>query len=397
MKVLFILTYYRPHVSGLTIYVERLAKALAERDHSVTVLTSHYARALPYEEHFDGVRIVRIPVAFRFSKGVFMPTFALAARRHIASHDVVNIHVPQVEAALGTLIARFAGHRPILTYHCDLQMPPVWYGRLVDRFTSWNNLAACKLADAIVTNTADFARHSPVLARFALAGGEPGPGSHGKAHGKVHAIVPPIAIAAPTPEGRQALRARLGLAEGQKLVGFVGRFAHEKGVDFLIRAVPRVAEAIPDVHFVFAGPQDAVGETTWRDLQPLIERYRKYLTFLGTLPGGSMPDFYAACDVVTVPSINNTESFGMVQVEAFMCGTPVVATDLPGVRQPVAMSGMGRVAPVADVEALAQGIIDVLQNRGRYLRPRDEVMRLFGMEHTVSAYERLFEVQRKSA
>ena len=67
MKVLFILTYYRPHVSGLTIYVERLAKALAERDHSVTVLTSHYARALPYEEHFDGVRIVRIPVAFRFS------------------------------------------------------------------------------------------------------------------------------------------------------------------------------------------------------------------------------------------------------------------------------------------------------------------------------------------
>lgn len=80
-----------------------------------------------------------------------------------------------------------------------------------------------------------------------------------------------------------------------------------------------------------------------------------------------------------------------------MCGTPVVATDLPGVRQPVAMSGMGRVAPVADVEALAQGIIDVLRDRARHLRPRDEIMRLFGMEHTVSAYERLFEAQRKSA
>ena len=52
MKILFILTYYRPHVSGLTIYVERLARALAERGHAVTVLTSHYTKDLPYEEQW---------------------------------------------------------------------------------------------------------------------------------------------------------------------------------------------------------------------------------------------------------------------------------------------------------------------------------------------------------
>ncbi len=49
MRILFILTYYRPHVSGLTIYVERLAKALGERGHEVTVLTSRYDRGLPRE------------------------------------------------------------------------------------------------------------------------------------------------------------------------------------------------------------------------------------------------------------------------------------------------------------------------------------------------------------
>ncbi len=53
MKVLFILTYYRPHVSGLTIYVERLARELAARGHEVTVLTSHYAAHLPREERMD--------------------------------------------------------------------------------------------------------------------------------------------------------------------------------------------------------------------------------------------------------------------------------------------------------------------------------------------------------
>lgn len=387
MKVLFILTYYRPHVSGLTIYVERLAQALAERGHSVTVLTSHYAKELPYQERFDGVRIVRMPVAFRFSKGVFMPTFPLAAWRQVTAHDVVNIHVPQVEAALGALLARLAGRKPILTYHCDLEMPPVWYGRMVDRITFWNNLAASKLADSIVTNTADFARHSPVLSRFGVARS----GTGRVVADKVYALLPPITIAEPAPGGRQAFRAQLGLAAGQALVGFVGRFAHEKGVDCLIKAVPRVAAAVPDVRFAFAGPQDAVGETTWRDLQPLIEKYGAYLTFLGTLPAERMPDFYAACDVVTVPSINSTESFGMVQAEAFMCGTPVVATDLPGVRQPVAMSGMGEIVPAADVEALARGIVSVLRSREKYIRPHDEIVRAFGMTHTVDEYERLFE------
>ena len=59
MKILEVLTYYRPHVSGLTIYVERLARELAGRGHEVTVLTSHYAKQLPYEERLNGVRVVR--------------------------------------------------------------------------------------------------------------------------------------------------------------------------------------------------------------------------------------------------------------------------------------------------------------------------------------------------
>ena len=157
MKILFILTYYRPHVSGLTIYVERLARELAKRGHQVTVLTSQYTGSLPREELLDGVRVVRMPVAFRFNKGVVMPGFVPTAWREVRSHDVVSIHLPQVEAALATLLARLAGRKPILTYHCDLQMPPVWYGRIIDKLTFWDNLIAGKLADTIVAYTEDFA------------------------------------------------------------------------------------------------------------------------------------------------------------------------------------------------------------------------------------------------
>ena len=61
MRVLIALTYYRPHYSGLTIYTERLARALAARGHLVTVLTSQFDKNLPREEIVDGVRVVRMP------------------------------------------------------------------------------------------------------------------------------------------------------------------------------------------------------------------------------------------------------------------------------------------------------------------------------------------------
>jgi len=79
MKILTVLTYYRPHTSGLTIYAERLARAFARRGHQITVMTAQYDQSLPREEMMDGVRVIRVPVAVRVSKGVIAPTFGLVA------------------------------------------------------------------------------------------------------------------------------------------------------------------------------------------------------------------------------------------------------------------------------------------------------------------------------
>ena len=75
MKILIVLTYYRPHISGLTIYAERIAKAFARRGHQVTVLTSRFEKNLAADELDEDVRIIRAPVLMRLSKGVIMPTF----------------------------------------------------------------------------------------------------------------------------------------------------------------------------------------------------------------------------------------------------------------------------------------------------------------------------------
>jgi glycosyltransferase involved in cell wall biosynthesis len=103
-----------------------------------------------------------------------------------------------------------------------------------------------------------------------------------------------------------------------------------------------------------------------------------------------MSTFFGAIDVLVVSSINSTESFGLVQVESMLCGTPVVATSLPGVRQPVLTTGMGVIVEPADAGALARGIIEVVSNSERYLRPRADIEQRFDLRATVDAYERLF-------
>ncbi len=123
MRVLIALTYFQPHKSGLTVYCVREGRGFAALGHVVTVFNSQYAATLPLIEAIDGVKIVRLPVAFRLSKGVIMPSIFWQAWRYIKQADVVNLHVPQVDAALLAFMARLLAKPVVLTYHCDLRVP----------------------------------------------------------------------------------------------------------------------------------------------------------------------------------------------------------------------------------------------------------------------------------
>jgi glycosyltransferase involved in cell wall biosynthesis len=376
LKILIVLTYYRPHISGLTIYVERLAQALAERGHQVTVLTSHYRNDLAYREMIDGVTVIRHPVVFRFSKGSIMPGFLSRAWKLMSEHDVISVHLPQAEGGPLAFIGRALARKPVvLTYHCDLLLPPGILNRAIDRSVFTSNWIAGRFANRIVAYTHDYANQSPLLSRF---------------KNKINVIYPPVIMPAPNTQAVAALKAKYR-ATDHAIIGFAARFAEEKGVNYLIDSIPFVREKIPNVKYLFAGEyQNVIGENVWERLQPRIQQYRDYLEFLGPVPNKEMGNFFGACDVLTVPSINSTESFGLVQVEAFLSGCPVVASNLPGVREPARVTGMGEVVPIKDARALADGIVRVLQNRSKYIRPRAEIEAMFSLEQTVQAYEKLF-------
>jgi glycosyltransferase involved in cell wall biosynthesis len=380
MKLLFALTYYYPHVSGLTIFVKRLAEALAARGHTVTVLTSQHEGRLARAETHNGVRIVRVPVAFRVGKGPVMPSYAKIAPPLVRAHDLVLLNLPctPVESVLLPILTRTFARRPLVAaYFCDVRLPEGIFNRVLDEGVFLGNASAGLLATRIVTLTDDYAMHSRFLKLFRR---------------KLEIIPPGVQMSAPAEEDVEAFRRRCAPA-GERLIGVAARFAAEKGVEYLLEALPRIREAIPSARILFTGDRRMVvgEERYWERMQPLVAAADDRCEFLGQLDWREMAAFYGACDATVLPSVNSTEAFGLAQVESMLCGTPVVASDLPGVRVPLRSTGMGRLVPPRDARALADAIIEVIRNRPSYVRPRAQVEKLFPFEAMVRQYETLFE------
>ena len=381
MKILVVLTYYKPYVSGLTIYAARVAEAWVRAGHEVTVFTSQYLPELPREENIRGVRVIREPVMLKISKGPVMPKFWMEAGRYVRDADVVNIHLPQLESGLLAQLGRKYEKKVILTYHCDLQMPTGAVNAMANQGVLWMNDIAFRNCDAIVTNSQDYADHSEILA---------------KEREKVHIIQPPIELEALSDEAAASFSERIRENQSAPVIGMACRFAADKGVEVLLDAFPKVLSEFPRAGIRFMGPyEDVVGEAAYYErLKPRIDELiaAGHWQFMGKLPDAEVPAFYQSIDVLVMPSLNRTDSFGLVQIEAMMNGKPVVASDLPGIRVPVTRHKMGALFPVGDADALADALIAVLREEKVYSEEKCRKIRDYYSPDRVGAdYVTLFE------
>jgi glycosyltransferase involved in cell wall biosynthesis len=382
MRILQLLTYYRPWISGLTIYVERLSRGLASAGHDVTVLTSHYDKQLPATETMDGVKVVRVPVAYRISKGVIMPGYGNTLRKLLPETDVAHLHLPQFDGAGIAINARLKRVPSLFTIHGDIRLPDLPANKVVQLVINTMNRIAGDNVDRVISYTDDFAKHSRFISRYAR---------------KLSIVPPPLEMPAATPADIEAFKREWNLEPGKgPVIGMVARLATEKGVEVLANALEHVLEQRPNARVIFAGPyKDVVGEAEYAArIQTIIERlsakHGHCWDFTGPVQGAKLAALFASCDVHVLPSLNSTESFGLVQVESMLCGTPVICSDLPGVRVAPQVTGMGTVVPIGDARALANAIIEVTGNRARYVKPRAEIEGHYSTHKTVREYERIY-------
>jgi glycosyltransferase involved in cell wall biosynthesis len=201
--------------------------------------------------------------------------------------------------------------------------------------------------------------------------------------------LPPITIGPVNKITQQKIKKRIG--ETKYIIGFAGRIAKQKGIPYLLNSIPVLEKNLGDFKIVFAGPyKGVIGEKYFEEINDLVNKYQKNLCFLGSIKQEKMSDFYSLCDVLVLPSDDRLESFGLVQVEAMLNGCPVVATDLPGVRVPIKLTGMGEIVPVGNSRELAKAICKILKNRRYFIKTKEEIQKKFDAEVALEKYEEIF-------
>jgi glycosyltransferase involved in cell wall biosynthesis len=326
--LVIVLTYYAPYVSGLTNMARDLAEGLAARGRRVTVVTSRFDPSLPRTEEINGVRVLRAPVLARLGRGVVSPQLVRLARATMSRARVGSLQLPMLEAG-----AIAAGMRtPIIsTYHCDVTLPPGPVNAVQRAVVDASNRLAMRRSAIVAVTSEDYARNSRMWDAI-----EPG----------MAIVAPPCP---PPPPGRPTYRETDGLH-----IGFLGRIVREKGLEYLVRGF----RALPDedARLLIGGDFTHVAGGSVVDQVRAAIGDDPRIRLLGFVPEERIGDFYSSLDVFTLPSVNAFEAFGIVQAVAMLAGVPVLSSDIPGVRQPVAQTGFGSVVPPADPAAITRAL-----------------------------------------
>lgn len=344
MKIAMLVPYFFPHFGGTEKYVKDLSMELVSRGHDVTIISNNVPKeaGAPSEEVMDGIKIKRLN-AVNF---VYLPVSFEFNLKMLDGFDLVHTHCPSFGFTRAVRNRLKVPH--VVTYHCDTTMSEKFLGLRMPKFVIKSvefltNLYAKMIlpkVDAIITTTESYASTSPVMKNF----------PH-------HAV--PIGIHY---ELFDESRKKQGITENsrdKKKVLFLGRLAANKGIDYLVHAIPLVVKEVPDAKFVICGE----GEE-----KPHVEAYidqvgvRKHIEFKGKVNLDQMVELYSTSAMFVFPSINRLEAFGIVQLESMACFTPVVASNIPGVNNVMDPGESGLLVEPRDSEALAQAIIKILKD-----------------------------------
>ena|SRR5579875_1842049 len=343
MKIAHVTATFPPYLGGTGNSAFRQAEALTARGHKVVVLTSGGGRAVKADAPFE---VIRLTAPVRLGNAPMTPGLIKALK----GFDIVHLHCPYIFGSEFTALAASLHSSPlVVTHHNDL-VASGWRGALFKAYSGSVARIAYSAADRIVATSSDYARHCRItrlrdedVVRVVPNGVDVGQ------------FCPPYAC---LPHGR----GEDGLVPAEPYVLFVGAMdrAHSfKGIPVLLDAVAE----LHNVHVVLAG--DGELRSSYEVLAE--RRVPGRARFVGRTPGDKLVRLYQDAAVTVLPSTTAGEAFGMVLLESLACGTPVVASHLPGVRSVVADGIDGVLVPPGDPSALAFAIRTVVDDpvRGR--------------------------------
>ncbi len=319
MKVVLTTPYYPPHIGGIEIHVRYLASFLSKK-HEVKVISSTGNSS-------RGIKVLKL-------RCLNLPYSPIPLSFPALKADVYHSHIPSPFFA--RMVSKEGLSPHVVTYHNDVLVPEVVDGykipspgrEFIEMFNERITIPLLESCDAIIATTSSYALTSPLLSQFME---------------KIEIIPNAVDIERFVP----------GEIEREPIVVYVGRLVEYKGVDILLKAMKIVQKSLKDARLVIIGD----GEDR-KKFEELSKKLEVKTEFKGRLPDEDVTEWLRKARVLVLPSFSRLEAFGIVLLEAMASATPVIGSNIPGVRDVAIEGGL----TFSNIDDLADKIIDVFTN-----------------------------------
>jgi len=366
--------------------VLQMVSHLAERGHEVEVLTPQYEQEQKIQQKETAQQKTyarQLRPSIKFGKAARLPQI----KKMLDGYDIVHLHYPFFGTA--NIARKWKEKNPnktlVVTYHMDTRAPG-FKGLIFSLYAKYYMPKILNSADVLIASSFEYIENSDASEVF-------------KKNAK-KAIELPFGVDvdrfAPR-EKPESLFTKHNISKEKPTILFVGGMdsAHYfKGIPVLLKALHLLKNEGQEVQAVFVGDGNLRREFefTARGLG-LYNSVR----FVGGVSDTELPYYYNMADVLVLPSIHKAEAFGMVLLEAFASGIPVIASDLAGVRT-VAMNAGVVVTPGSPVQ-LANRIQEFFvrennQSRWRVIA-REVATRKYSWDVIIDSLENIYEKARE--
>lgn len=299
IKILQISKFFYPHFGGIEKLVKDINTGLKE-DLNIKVLTCQ-VKGKGNREIVEGIEIFRASSIGSYFSVPISFDFPFLLKKLSRDRDILHFHLPFPLAIISYLLVRPKG-KVVVWWHSDILKPKNLYKLYKPFLRRFLNKV-----DKIIVYTPYHIKNSDVLNDFI---------------DKCEVI--PFGIDIEQFNFTDGIKEKVEKIRGKygpKIILFVGRLIYYKGLEYLLQAMTEISAKLL-----------IIGEGKLHSsLQKLAENLKidDKVFFLGRVKNSDILAYYHACDIFVLPSIEKTEAFGLVQLEAMACGKPVINTNLP--------------------------------------------------------------------
>lgn len=367
MKVLQVGKFYPPQKGGMETVLYDLTEELNKKGVKTDVLCSNTVPKTRIEK-IKNYKVVRAANLGMIASTSISPVMVKHFRKISNDYDIVHIHHPNPMANLALLLSGFKG-RVLLHWHSDI----IRQKHLLKLYRPLL-LAMLNRANKIIASSPPYAEHSNILKMF---------------RHKVRIIPFGLDTEKFKNVDMDMVRRIRERYQNKKMVFALGRLIYYKGFEYLIES----AKYIPDDYVILIGGTGGLKEKLLSMIRKNGLENKVFL--VGDIPSDLISSYFEACDLFVLPSIERSEAFGIVQLEAMYFKKPVISTNIIGSGVPwVNEDGVtGYLVEPQNAKQIAEAVLKILNDRNIYKEFSDNAYRRFLESfHINKAVEQIFKV-----